>query len=507
MLIFIFGWLLYGQTLFFDFTYFDDQSLVLENYPIVSNVKNIGEIFLNDVFLSTPKFYYRPLLNLSLMLDMNIAGTLPFIFHFSNILIHILAAGLIFGLLTKLKYQKPLAFWLALFFLFHPVLTQAVAWIPGRNDSLLTVFVLAAFLFFLNFLDQPRLRDYLGYLFFLLLALFTKETAIFLPILIIFYFLVVAPKKSAASDRWLLVGGSLVVGVVWFILRSLALEHDPVTLKIVTSTILKNAPALLVIIGKTLWPFNLAVLPILADAKIIYGLIVTPLLILALFFSRQKNYRHLVFGLAWFVLFLLPSFVRLNPVDTPDFLEHRLYLPFIGFLIILAEIDWLKNLNWPKKTVKIGATLVLIGMAFLVFRHSLSFKDRLTFWQSAVATAPHSALAHRNLGAMYYLADNFAAAEKQYHQALALNEREAMAHNNLGVIYLSQKRYVQATKEFQQELAVNPNYDKALFNLGDLAYRQKDYLKAAEYFRAALKVNPRYGEAYEYLLILQNQLR
>lgn len=507
LLIVLFGFLLYGQTLFFDFTYFDDQILVLENYSIISNPKNIGDIFLSDAFFSNAKYYYRPLLNLSLMLDANIGGVLPFIFYFFNIVWHLIATMLVFKLLKKINCQPALAWFFSLVFLVHPALTQAVAWIPGRNDSLLTVFVLAATLCFLSFKDEPRLRTYLGYLGFLLLALFTKETAAFLPPLIILYFLLVEPKKIETRDKWLLIIGSLAAGFIWLLFRHLALGTDPVTLNIVATTIFKNLPAILVVLGKTLIPVNLAVLPILADSTIIYGLLVVILLLTAFLFARPKNYRYLTWGLAWFILFLLPSFVRLNPIDTPDFLEHRLYLPLVGFLIVLAEIEWFKKLDFNKRGTKILATSLLIVLVILTWRHTLSFKDRNTFWQAAVKSSPHSPLAQRNLGVMYYLADDSEAAVKHYQAALALNPNEPMVHNNLGVIYLNDKRYSQAEKEFKKELSLNPNYDRALFNLGDLYYRQKDYRQAASFWQAALAVNPRYYEAYERLLILENQLR
>jgi tetratricopeptide (TPR) repeat protein len=507
LLIFIIGFLLYGQTLFFDFSYFDDQSLVLENSQILSDFNNVGEVFLSDAFFSVDRYYYRPLLNLSFMLDMHLGGTLPFIYHFSNILIHILVASLIFSLFLKLNYKRELAWVFSVLFLVHPVLTQAVAWIPGRNDSLLALFVLAAFNLFLSFVNRPRLIYYLGYLGFFLLALFTKETAALLPLVVIFYLLVFAREKTSRTDKWLIIFGSVAAGIIWYLFRHLALGSDPLSLKIIIESLWRNAPAFLVSLGKSFLPFNLAVLPILADSKIIYGLIALPLLVLGLLFSTKKDWRYLSLGVLWFFLFLFPSFIRLNTVDTPDFLEHRLYLPIIGLFIILAEIDWLKNLDWRKRGVRAGAFLLLLLFFILSSLHLPVFKNRVSFWQSAVKASPNSALANRNLGAMYYLENDSLRAEKSYRRALAINENEPMVHNNLGLIYLERKSYGQAEKEFKKELGLYPNYDKALFNLGDLYYRQKRLTEARSLWEAALQANPRYYEAYFRLLNLKNQLR
>lgn len=460
---FVLGFLLYGRTLFFDFTYLDDNTLILENYPIISNIANIDTIFSSDVFLSVSKSYYRPLLNLSFMGDTFVGGKLPVIFHLSNIFLHILAVILIFRLFLKWQGSRILAFCMALLFLVHPVLTQAVAWIPGRNDSLLTVFVLAGFLSFLNFCEAPRLRSYAVYLFFLFLALLTKETAVFLPVLIIFYFLFLAPQKVAISDRYLLTIGSAVICCSWFLMRHFALGGETTKYAAALSGIAQNYSAIFIYVGKLLLPFNLAVFPILADSNILYGVAALLMLTLAWLFSRHKRTNYLIFSSLWFFLFLLPSFIRINGL--PDFLEHRIYLSFIGFLIFLAEVDWIKSLDFSRKHVKIVTAVLFLFLAGLTWSHSANFSDRLVFWHSAVASAPHSPLVQRNMGVMYYYRQDALRAEEYYLRALALNPREPMVHNNLGVIYLDRKEYLRAEKEFREELSIDPNYDKALANL------------------------------------------
>ena len=50
-LIFVIGFLLYGQTLFFDFIYLDDKEVILSEVAVLKAFKNVGEIFSKDVFL------------------------------------------------------------------------------------------------------------------------------------------------------------------------------------------------------------------------------------------------------------------------------------------------------------------------------------------------------------------------------------------------------------------------------------------------------------------------
>jgi len=504
-LIIVIGLTLYGRTVFFDFSYLDDNALILDNHYILSDVRNVGLVLSSDVFFSTDRNYYRPLLNLSLMLDTAIGGTNPLVFHLCNILLHLLASILVFLLFKKIGSNKNLSLFLALIFLVHPALTQAVAWIPGRNDSLLAIMVLGAWLSVLSFFSRPRLASYLFYLGLFWLALLTKETAIVLPILVAFYAVISRPVNFWRTERWLLAVGSGVIIFFWLIMRQLALGiNSPGVIKVFLS-ILSNIEGVLLYIGKLLLPFNLGVFPILADSSLFYGILSLVILLTFILTSRQRFSARIYFGIAWFGLFLLPSFVRL--VGLPDFLEHRAYLSFVGFLIIISEIDWVKRIDWRRKIVIVIAGCIIISLSLLSFYHSSDFRNRLTFWQAAVKISPHSPMSQRNLGVMHYFQKDFELAIEHYKIAISLNEREPMVHNNLGVIYLEQKRYEEAEKEFLLELAVNPNYDKALFNLGESYYFRGQETEAAHFWQEALAVNPSHVEARQRLLIWQNQIQ
>ncbi len=504
--IFVIGFLLYSQTLTFGLTYLDDNTLILDRQEVLSDIRNVSTIFSTDAFFSGTNFYYRPLLNLSFMLDAQFGVNNLFIYHLDNIFLHILAVFLLFIILNKILANRSLAFFLSLLFLVHPALSQAVAWLPGRNDSLVAVFILASFICLLNFSAQPKLKSLLGYSFFFFLALLTKETAIFLPVLAFTYFFTIGRSdRLEAINKFLVILFSFASGFIWLILRSLAFSKENIGVAAAALSVIKNLPDSLIMGAKMILPFNLAVLPISADSSFLLSLIAWPLLILALFFSQKKRRDYLFFGLAWFLIFFIPPFAISSAA--PYFLEHRLYLPFIGFLIVLAEIDFIKNLDFKKGYIKIIAFFILLFFSVLTWQHSLKFIDRLTFWQSAVADSPHSPLANKNLGSMYYFENQPDKAIVYYRRALEVNPNETMAHNNLGLIYLEKKQYGVAEKEFKKELEINPNYDKALFNLGNLYFLTKRNAEAASLWQETLLVNPYHAEAYFRLLNLKNQLR
>lgn len=152
------GLLTYIWTTFFGFSFLDDQALILENLGFLRNLANIPLAFTTEVFhaLHSSAAYYRPVLTLSFMIDSIFSGASPFFYHLSNVVIHLVASCVLFIFLQKIKIKRDLAFPFSLIFVVHPVLTQAVSWIPGRNDSLLALFSLASFAFILNYLESQN---------------------------------------------------------------------------------------------------------------------------------------------------------------------------------------------------------------------------------------------------------------------------------------------------------------------------------------------------------------
>jgi len=498
------GLVLYFQVLFFGFTYLDDNNLILDNSIFLSHLSNIFPSFQIDVFhlFNHSAFYYRPILTVSFIFDYQLFGPSPFMFHFTNLLLHLLAACLVFIFLKKLNYRKELAYFFSLIFLVHPVLTQAVAWIPGRNDSLAAVFVLATFIFLIQYLEKNKLKYFVWHLIFLALAIFTKETAIFAILPMVFYLHFLDAKKTREQwekakikEGWWIFGWVLIL-LVWFLARNFVLrESTPIGFLEMLQSIYFNFPGLIQMAGKIFFPFNLSVLPILRNTTFVYGIITTLLLFGLLLYTKNRRYVYIIFGFGWFLVFLLPAFIRPNPVGVADFIEHRLYLPIIGFFIVLLETDLLKKIDFKKILHLIILGLILAMLFTITLVHSRAFANRLNFWENARKNSPDYPLAHRNLGAMYYLDGRLIEAEKEFKEALSLNPYEEMAHNNLGLIYENRNEFEKSEAEYMEEIRVNPYYDNAYYNLGILYYRQKKYDKAEKSWQKTLSINPTFTGA------------
>lgn len=497
------GVLLYAKTFVFGFTYLDDHVLVLNNIPFLSDLGNMVQAFSQDVFFMTngTTAYFRPLLTISFMPEAMLGKALPFFYHLGNVLIHLVAVCLAFAVFVKLKFSKRVSLLLALIFLVHPALTQAVAWIPGRNDSLLAIFVLASFYHLLNFVDAEKRESVVWAASFFLLALLTKETAIVVPVLCAGYlWMHYRLNKIAVLEFG---AGWIIAVLLWLSLRIPAMSRPlDTSVSETISSFLNNVPGTLQLLGKAFFPFDLSVLPILRDTTFVWGYLAVAfivLLVLLQLVNRQVSRRStlmMFFGFSWFLLFLWPPFILSDPSGTTYFIEHRLYLPLVGLLIFLAETKLVRVLDESAGEWMLAPWFFILLVFFsMTFTHESVFADRLVFWQNAAIHSPHSPLAQKNLGAMYYLDQNYSLAEVYSKKALELNPNESMAHNNLGLSYAGEGRLQEAEQEYLNEISINPQYDDAHYNLGLLYFQMGNFAAAQVQWEKTLAIQPNHRDA------------
>ncbi|MCA9405273.1 MAG: tetratricopeptide repeat protein [Candidatus Omnitrophica bacterium] len=491
ILIFLAGILLYFKTLSFDLTYLDDHIWVNDYHWFLKDFKNLPLFFLQPDFISG--VFYRPFLNISFMINSAIGGTSPFVYHLTNILIHILNGCLLFNFLKQLRYNAKAAGIFCVLFVVHPVLVSSVAWIPGRTDSLLAFFVLLSLICLNKYVEKERTLFLFMHGLFLLGALLVKETAVATPLVAGYGLLLYATKR-----RWKILV-PVWVGIIglWLLVRQYVLRDAQMAdFETIIQSLWTNAPSLISYFGKVFLPLNLSVLPVLEDLPLIYGLVSLGVLLICIFAFGVRQWSRLIFGLVWFLLFLIPALVI-------SFLKHeyRLYLPMIGCFFMLYEMKvWYKAAQRPFYWIP-GVTAILTAFFILSLQHMDHFRERMAFWQNAVVSSPHSPLAHRNLGAMYYLEKDLDKAEEEYHKALELSPLEPMVHNNLGLIYADRQQPQLALQEYLAEIAVNPDYDNVYFNLGNLYYSQGYIEEAVSSWKTTISLNDRYVQAYWNLML------
>lgn len=104
--------LIYGRSLFFEFSYFDDNVLILDNLFFLRRVSNVFKSFTMEVFhiLHSSAAYYRPILTVSYIFDALISGSNPFGYHLTGLIIHILVSFSLFYFLLTLGFRKEFSF-------------------------------------------------------------------------------------------------------------------------------------------------------------------------------------------------------------------------------------------------------------------------------------------------------------------------------------------------------------------------------------------------------------
>ena len=502
LLLFISGiiLLLYFPILNYKFTNHDDTTLIEDNYNYLKNPSNVFNLFTKGVYYSTKQLqrdnrYYRPILTLSFLIDTQTGGKSYWQFFLTNILLHIACCILLFFLLQKLKYEKFKSLFVTLIYAVHPALVQAVAWVPGRNDSLLTLFALISTIFYIDYFEKNKIKYAILHFIFFIISLLTKESIVFLPVLLYLYFiLLINNGKNIISKSLKLkyfIVGWIVISILFFLIRkSILTEAIGLPLSFTINNLFLNLPGIIQYIGKMLLPFHLNTSPIVIDTPIIYGIITIVLLSFLLIKAKQKNIKMIIWASVWLIIFLIPAILRTSDKYEAIQLEHRMYFPIIGFLIIILETDLLKKINFKNKIHLLIVVLILLFYFALSINHSADYSDEFHYCKSGIEGSPHNSLEHNSYGIYYQVKGDKQNAIKEYNKAILLNPVLPNVKNNLGKIYFDNSNDSLAEFFFQEELKINQNSDLAYSNLGSIRFKYGNYSEAEELKRKALSINP-----------------
>jgi tetratricopeptide (TPR) repeat protein len=191
----------FARTLGFGFVNWDDGTHVLGN-PAVVSTGGMRERWL------TPSLGYAiPVTVASYRVEYLLAGATPWVYHATNLLLHLGVCGLVYRLGRRLGLGRPGASLALLFFGLHPVVVEPVSWISGRKDLLAALFGLSATLCYLGAAEAPARRWRATLLATLLFALaaFAKPSVLTLPLA----WALLGPERAKA--RWWRVLPALLV--------------------------------------------------------------------------------------------------------------------------------------------------------------------------------------------------------------------------------------------------------------------------------------------------------
>jgi len=373
----------------------DDHYLVGEN-PFFRSPVFAAEVFRHHLFFESFSTYYRPVQNLSYMADYWLWNGAPLGYHITNVLLHALAAWLLFLLLRRLlpgllgtkQPRDGIALLVSLAWLVHPVHNAAVAYISGRADSLAALFALASWLLWIRAGQAERLPPRTGLAagasIALLAALCSKEIA--LVWLALFAVHSIFFERGIPQVRRLsaLVGAVAVLAVYAF-LHSLpearpaaeGAAHEPLAARVALMfralgdyTGLMFAPVRLMM-ERNLDNGFLSVTGISALSAAVW-----------LCFKRGEGRSLRRFGALWFAIAFMPI-SNLIPLNA-EVAEHWIYLASIGFLLLIAgSVPMLPRVAVSRMAVVAGCAIALLA-ARTGFR-AADWADAVTFARKTIA--------------------------------------------------------------------------------------------------------------------------
>lgn len=453
---------LYGKTVFYNFVYFDDDVLILDkqNYLKAANIKNIVT---DPVFARENDKYYRPVLNLSFLSDKIVYNVKPYGYHLTNVLIHLSAIFSIFLMFSLLKYDKILSFLFTLLFAVHPSLVKAVAWIPGRNDSLLALFCVLSFYFFVKYCNNNGRYNLFFHILFFILSLFTKETAVVSVFVYIFY---IIAEKYKIKKYLNIIYVWLGLITVFFVIRHFIFSYQPADtpIYILFNSALTNIPVLIRYIQLIIFPTDISILASKIDINYFHFSYTVILFILLFFTAKNKiRLRFVIFYSLWFLLYIIPSCL----VPNNNYDVHRIYLPMAGIFLLLAEIS---EDFYKKNTKMISIFLIVISSIFFLisFYQTDKFKNKQIFWVNALIDNPESDVANANVAGLLTDSYRYNDAEKKYLKAISLAPKESKHYVNLAVLYIHMNNIKEAEIYLLKALNLNSYNEMIYYNLAQI---------------------------------------
>jgi tetratricopeptide (TPR) repeat protein len=216
-------------------------------------------------------------------------------------------------------------------------------------------------------------------------------------------------------------------------------------------------------------------------------------------FRIYKHSKKTFFLLAWIFITLLPV-MNLVPFLRGSLLsEHYLYVPSIGFSVLLAggvdSLSGFSPLRYWKNISKTLIVLILVFYSIVVIKRNADWKDEFGFWTKTVKDCPQSYISRFNLGLVYQERNQFEKAIEEYNTALRLYPKAYIVYDILGYIYQKKGDYPNAKEKYKEVLKLNPEYVKTLNNLGVIYAEENRIDEALECWKKALEIAPDYSGA------------
>lgn len=206
--------------------------------------------------------------------------------------------------------------------------------------------------------------------------------------------------------------------------------------------------------------------------------------------SRATSYERLIaFGIFWFFITLA---VESSIIPIRDVIvEHRVYLPSIGFFMALVTLT---TYLISKTKIKIAVMVIIVALLSIgTYNRNVTWKDEQTLWEDVLTKFPNNVRAHVEIGAIFRDQGEYNKAIEQLEKALKINQDYAPLYYNLGEVQYRLGNYENAIIYFKKalELKLIPHLHMDIFNSLGITYSEMgDDEKAVSAFKEAIQVLP-----------------
>jgi tetratricopeptide (TPR) repeat protein len=526
----------------------DDDAYVTHN-PVLSEPGGLWRIW----FEPGATIQYYPLVFTSFWLEHRVHGLSPPGCHLLNVLLHGLAAVLLWRAMARLAVPGA---WLgAALFALHPVAAESVAWVTERKNVLSAVFTFAAMAAYCRFAalgaigngtaaGQPAATrqhggpagSWFAAMAFFACALLSKTAVCGLPVVLL---LLLWRKRARLSRRnlvplvpFFLLAGAMGLLTTWVERHHVGASEVDWQLSPLQRFHVAGR-AVVFYLFKLAWPADLCFIyprwqvsaawgwETLAPAGVLAGLAM-------LWALRGGIGRGPLVALASFVVMVLPAagLVDFYFMTYSFVADHFQYLAAAGPLALAGAGAVRATSRLASATGRrMIPALPLACLAALTFHRSAVFRNQETLWTDVLAKSPTARRqAHDNLAVYYAGLNRHVEAARHYREslrilpeqpevlsnlAISLSQtgqageaiaalREAVrlrpghvqAQCNLGLLLAGSGRAADAERHYQEAIRLDPDFADARFNYGRLLAAQGRVAEAAGQYREALRINP-----------------
>lgn len=359
-------WLVFAQTLRHGFINYDDDQYVYQNPYVLGGLNRSGILWAGKFALIG---HWHPLTWLSHMLDAQLWGVSAGGHHLTNVLLHALAAVLLFLALKQMTGALWRSALVAALFAIHPQRVESVAWIAERKDVLSGVFFMGTLLAYLHYQRRPSAFRYALIALSFALGLMSKGMLMTLPfVLLLLDYWPLGRFSENSVSPWRLIREK----IPFFALSAAsaiatALSPEKIAPALLMSLPQRTENAIVsgpIYLWQMLWPSRLWLPYFNPPGGFAFWQIILALILMlglsvgAIVVGRTRPY--LFVGWFWCSIMMLPV-IGLMQISYYARADRYTYLPHIGLYLALVwgASELLRTWRYRREVSSVAAALLL----------------------------------------------------------------------------------------------------------------------------------------------------